>query len=449
MGRCVSALEPNRSRTVETNCSGHDRLGQEGAGSGRHRLIGEIERRHRQHWSVTVACQPGAEVDTATGDHQIDDRQVRSTVGGQLLGARRVERHAHLVSLGPQEVLDEFRCVPISFGEQDHDRDALGVGLLQVVGALQLLGQQPVGVGGAGASIDQVDDEPQSFQLVTRVHALRALAPRRNHDAVAFLPGPKRRCLDAEHAGDRPDRVDRPAAQTRFRISHGHAAELSVRTSNVAASPVRSTSRITHRDGFTIDSLAPRARQQAWTATNSLRPDGVDERQPGTVQLDISVHPGEPGPDLGHAGEVELAQQPQLPRPFLHHTEHPRLSRRSFRGSGHKSAAQVRQYSNNSAETSRTSTRTFPGSGDDLGLNTTTAAARCSGCANARRCRSVKLPVTVCKVTRERHPQPVGQFAREVSRTPAEDPEFVFDQDNVDRFERASAGARYDSGSWR
>ena len=186
--------------------------------------------------------------------------------------------------------------------------------------ALQLLGQQPVGVGGAGAGIDQVDDEPQSFQLVARVHALRALAPRRDHDAVAFLPRPKRRRLDAEHAGDRPDRVDRPAAQTRLPHqprSRSRALRPHVQRRRRARSA--STSRITHRDGFTIDSLAPRARQAAWMATNSRRPDGVDERQPGTVQLDVAVHPGEPGPDLRHAGERRArpaaAASPAVPAP--------------------------------------------------------------------------------------------------------------------------------------
>ena len=110
---------------------GHDRLGQEGAGSGRQCLIGQIQRRHRQHGPSTIVRQRAQRSRPPPGDHQIDDRQVWSTVAAQLLGPIRVERHADVVALGAQEVLEQLGRVPIAFGEQHHDRDAVGAGRLK------------------------------------------------------------------------------------------------------------------------------------------------------------------------------------------------------------------------------------------------------------------------------------------------------------------------------
>ena len=101
-----------------------------------------------------------------------------------------------------------------------------GSGRLRLPASRSRSAKQPVGVGRRGAALHQVDDEPQLLQLVARVDALRALAPRRDDDAVAFLPRPQRRRLDAEHAGHRPDRVDRSGAHPTVIVGRGHRAEI-------------------------------------------------------------------------------------------------------------------------------------------------------------------------------------------------------------------------------
>ena len=124
--RRVSALEPNRSRTVETNCRGTTGLARNALAPAASASSARSSADIASTGASTIARQAGAEIETAAGDHQIDDRQVWSTVAAQLLGPIRVERHADVVSLGPQEVLEELRRVPIAFGEQHHDRDAFG-----------------------------------------------------------------------------------------------------------------------------------------------------------------------------------------------------------------------------------------------------------------------------------------------------------------------------------
>ena len=78
--------------------------------------------------AVPSSGEPAAELEPATGDHEIDDRQFWPTIGEQLLGERWVERRTHLVALGPQEVLEQFGRVPVAFGEQDDDRGPARIG---------------------------------------------------------------------------------------------------------------------------------------------------------------------------------------------------------------------------------------------------------------------------------------------------------------------------------
>ena len=72
------------------------------------------------------------------------------------------------------------------------------------------------------AAAHEVDDEPQLLQLVARVHALIALAPRRDDDAVAVLPFSNGRRFDAQHRRHRADRVDRLTARLRI-VARAHA----------------------------------------------------------------------------------------------------------------------------------------------------------------------------------------------------------------------------------
>ena len=181
--------------------------------------------------------------------------------------------------------------------------------------------KQPVGVGRGGAGLHQVDDEPQPFQLVARVDTLRALAPRRDHDAVAFLPGPQCRRLDPEHAGHRPDRIDRPTAQTRpppDPTVTEPSSPLARPTSRRDRSARAAGSHTETGSRSTASHLEPDRRPAA--ATNSRSPDASMNVSPAQSSS-TSPSPDEPGPDLAHAGDVELTEQPHAVRAFELHDQ--------------------------------------------------------------------------------------------------------------------------------
>ena len=307
----VSALDPSRSRTVETNSSGTTGLAQERARPGVERGVGEIDCRHRQHRRGATAREPAAELEPATRDHEIDDRQFWPTIGEELLGERWVECHTDLVALGPQEVLEQFGRIAVAFGEQDDDRDAVRIGTAQTARSAKSSGEQPVGVGGGGTALQLVDEEAQLFQLVAGVDALATFTAGRDHHAVALLPGPQCRGLDTEHAGDRADRIDRPVAQTDCLVELRHRAGIPGRAVSSESRPVSSRSRTTHRDGLMISSFALRARHSASSSTNNLRPAASMKLRPEQSSSTSPSDTDETRPHTWHLESIELAEQSQ------------------------------------------------------------------------------------------------------------------------------------------
>jgi len=69
------------------------------------------------------------------------------------LGLRRIERDHHVPALGAEEVLREVGGVAVLLGDQDQwtAADEAGGGLGRNVALAQLIGEQPVRVGGADA----------------------------------------------------------------------------------------------------------------------------------------------------------------------------------------------------------------------------------------------------------------------------------------------------------
>ena len=73
----------------------------------------------RQHGPGTVLLQTPAQFRAQTArDHQLDDRELRPTLEPLLLGFADCQGEVHLVPLGSQEELLEFRRHGIAFGEQ-------------------------------------------------------------------------------------------------------------------------------------------------------------------------------------------------------------------------------------------------------------------------------------------------------------------------------------------
>ena len=242
--------------------------------------VGEIDRCHRQHGGRAISGQPAAEVEPATGDHEIDDRQFWSAIGEELFGDRWVEGRTHLVSLDPQEVLEQFGRVRVAFREQDDDRDLARIEAAETARIAEPSRKQPVGVGCGGTALQLVDEEAQPVQLVAGVDALAALTPGRDHHSIALLPGPQCRGLDPEHARNRADRVDRPVAQPTVIVGLCHRTGLPGSDVTSESRPVSSRSRATYREGLMISSFARRARQAVSNSTNKPRPDASMKRRP-------------------------------------------------------------------------------------------------------------------------------------------------------------------------
>ena len=221
-----SALDPSRSRTVETNSSGTTGLGRNALAPASSAASARSTADIASTGAVPSSGEPAAELEPATREHEIDDRQLWPTIGEELLGERWVECGADVVALGPQEVLEQFGRIAIAFGEQDDDRDPVRIGTTQTARPVKSSGEQPVGVGCGGTALQLVDEEAQLFQLVPGVDALATLTAGRDHDAVALLPSPQCRGLDTEHAGDRADRIDRPVAQPTVIVGRGHRAGI-------------------------------------------------------------------------------------------------------------------------------------------------------------------------------------------------------------------------------
>ena len=296
---------------METNSSGTTGLGRNALAPGGECGVREVDGRHRQHRRGATAREPAAELEPATRDHEIDDRQFWPTIGEQLLGERWVECDADVVALGPQEVLEQLGRVAIAFGEQDDDRDPVRIGTTQTARPVQSSGEQPVGVGCGGTALQLVDEEAQLFQLVPGVDALATFTAGRDHDAVALLPGPQCRGFDTEHAGDRADRIDRPVAQPTV-IVELRSSSRNPRLDRQHRVETRELQEPDHT-ARRIDDQQLRVSSPTLSVQFHEQPEAgrIDEAQTRAIELDITVHAVETRSHTRHLGRIEFAEQSQ------------------------------------------------------------------------------------------------------------------------------------------
>ena len=179
------------------------------------------------------------------------------------------------------------------------------------------------------AAAHEVDDEPQLLQLVARVHALIALAPRRDDDAVAVLPLSNGRRFDAQHRRHRADRVDRLTARLRI-VARAHATVSSDLHREQSVDPGQR-----QQTGHTARSVHDRQLRTSSDARvveldKEADAGGIDEHHLGTVQLDIATDALQSGADGRDHRGVQFAPQ--------RHHRHVGLGRCHHHGAGLEAA---------------------------------------------------------------------------------------------------------------
>ena len=178
----------------------------------------------REHGSGIVLLQAPAQFRAPTsGDHQLHDRELRSALEPLLLGFADRQGQVHVVPLGAQEELREFRRHGIAFGDQHEQPRTSAWTVVRSTAwpTRAAFGEQSVRVGRREPARNLRRDEAQLLHVVARVDAVSPRAPLRDDRRVALLPVADRRDGNPEHSGHRTDAVDAAAPATFVRHGRG------------------------------------------------------------------------------------------------------------------------------------------------------------------------------------------------------------------------------------
>lgn len=139
------------------------------------RFTRSVDGGDRQNLGASLGCELTTQPEPRTsGDEEIDDDEVRRSFLEQKFCLTGIKGHTYVETLCSEEVLGKVRGVGISLREEDQwmERRARFPYRCRQPAALELLGQETMGVSRADTDFHLGFDEAQLFDLVARVHAL-------------------------------------------------------------------------------------------------------------------------------------------------------------------------------------------------------------------------------------------------------------------------------------
>ena len=201
--RATSALAPSRSLTVETSSSGSTgfcRKASAPAASASSRAS-----RTESASTAPAPCCFRRRHRSAPTPPEIISSTIAScgpTLEPLLLGFAGRQGQVHVVPLGAQEELRQFRRHGIAFGDQhEQPRSRAWTVVPQGLATLAVFGEQSVRVGRREPARNLRRDEAQLLHLIARVEAVSPRAPLRDDRRVALLPIADRRDRNARASG--------------------------------------------------------------------------------------------------------------------------------------------------------------------------------------------------------------------------------------------------------